>query len=128
MVLIELQGLLWPKVLPAMADVTDMEYRRCEPRFESDQPVSVTNLEKPGAPLTGRLINFSANGTRILLGTELRPGTMVKVEWGGTVLLGEIIYCRSEGKDFALGLELEDALYETDKLASFSENWAATTR
>ncbi len=111
-----------------MADVTDMEYHRCEPRFESDQPVAVTNLEQPGTPVAGRLTNFSANGTRILLGRELRPGTMVKVEWGGTVLLGEIIYCTPEGKDFALGLQLEDALYETDKLASFSEGWAATAR
>ena len=67
--------------------------------------------------MTGHLKNFSASGTRLLLDREIRPGAMVKVEWGGTILLGEIIYCRPEGSKFAVGLELEDALYETEEVA-----------
>jgi hypothetical protein len=102
-----------------------MEYSRREPRFESDQPVTVTNLEQPGMPLSGRLVNFSANGTRMLLTCEVQPGTMVKVEWRGTILLAEIIYCTPQGTEFAVGLELEDALYETEMLESMSETWAA---
>ncbi len=105
-----------------------MEYRRHEPRFESNQPVTVTNLEQPGMPLLGRLVNFSANGTRMLLTSEVQPGTMVKVEWGGTILLGEIIYCTPLGTEFAVGLELEDALYETEMLESMAETWAAPTQ
>jgi hypothetical protein len=102
-----------------------MEYRRREPRFETDQLVSVTNLEQPRLPVLGRLVNFSASGTRMRLTSEIRPGTMVKVDLGGTILLGEIIYCTPQGQEFAVGLELEDALYETDLLESISQVWAA---
>jgi hypothetical protein len=108
-----------------LADVKSMEYCRRAPRFETDQPVSVTNLEQPGMPLFGRLVNFSENGTRMMLTCQVQPGTMVKVEWGGTILLGEIIYCKQQGTEFAVGLELEDALYETEMLESMSETWAA---
>ena len=61
----------------------------------------------------------------MLLTREVQPGTMVKVEFGGTILLGEIIYCTPQGQDFAAGLELEDALYSTEMLESMSEAWAA---
>jgi hypothetical protein len=105
-----------------------MEYRRREIRFEIDQPVTVSNLEHRGTPLEGRLANVSANGIRLMLYRKLDPGTMVKVEWGNTLLLGEIIYCKAEGSEFAAGLELEDALYETDSLASLAETWAEPSR
>jgi hypothetical protein len=103
-----------------------MEYRRREPRFESDQPITLTNLERPGVSIHGRLINFSASGTRMVLGQAVLPGTMVRVELGGTILLGEIIYCTPEGNEFAAGLELEDALYEREMLESISGAWAMT--
>jgi hypothetical protein len=102
-----------------------MEYRRREIRFEIDQPVVVSDLQLGGTPLEGRLANFSANGIRLMLNRKLDPGTMVKVVWGNTLLLGEIIYCRAEGSEFATGLELEDALYETDSLASLAQTWTA---
>ncbi len=102
-----------------------MEYRRREPRFDILQPVTVTNLDRAGMPLLGHLVNFSATGTRLILDQEIRPGAMVKIEWGGTILLGEIIYCFQQGKEFAVGLELEDALYEREMVASMAESWAA---
>ena len=105
-----------------------MEYRRREPRFEIDQPVTVKNLENPGMPLLGRLVNFSAKGTRLILEGGIDPGTMVKVEWGGTVLLGEIIYCWAEGSEFAVGLELEDVLYEQEMIASMAQAWTEASQ
>ncbi len=101
-----------------------MEYRRREPRFEIDQPVSVKNLEQPDIVVAGRLANFSASGIRLMLERELSLGTMVKVEWGGTILLGEIIYCSPQGAEFAVGLQLEDALYDAEGLCSMSDTVA----
>ncbi len=95
-----------------------MNYNRRDPRFEIDQPVTVTNLHQPQSSVLGRLVNFSANGTRLLLEQEMKPGTMVKVEWGGTLLLGEIVYCTPQNSEFAAGLALEDAVYDTLVLAS----------
>jgi len=112
---------LTAKVFRTADDLSTMEYRRREPRFVIDQPVTVRDLEHPGPPVLGRLVNFSAQGTRLILEQEISPGAMVKVEWGGTMLLGEIIYCAPEGAEFAAGLELEDALYETEVLASMPE-------
>jgi hypothetical protein len=68
----------------------------------------------PGPTLEGCLTNFSAAGTRLILKQGLRSGTMIKVEWSTTVLLGEVIYCNPQGHEFAVGLQLEDALYEKD--------------
>lgn len=119
---------LAPKVSSAPADETSMGCRRCEPRFKSDQPVAVTNLEQPGRLLSGRLINFSANGIRMLLKCGMRLGSTVKVEWGGTVLLGEIIYCTPQGTAYVVGLELEDAVYRTEMPGSLSESCAAPAR
>jgi hypothetical protein len=101
-----------------------MEYRRREPRFEIDQLVTITNLDRPDRPIGGRIANFSASGTRLVMQEELNRGTMVKVEWGTTVLLGEIIYCCRQGSEFAVGLELEDALYEKEEVASINQFWS----
>ncbi len=79
--------------------------------------MTVTDLEQPEIAMHGRLANFSAKGSRLILQLYVKPGTMVKVEWGGTVLLGEIMYCSPRNGEFAAGLELEDALYETEALS-----------
>ncbi len=92
-----------------------MDLRR-GPRYEVDQPVTVTDLETK-QPFPGKLANFSTHGVRILLDRSVAPGAIIKIEWRSTLLLGEVIYCRQEGGGFAVGMELEDALYDTEALA-----------
>ncbi len=93
-----------------------MELRR-SPRFELNQRVTVTNLEnKTTAP--ARLANFSTNGVRLLVDVRIPTGALLKVEWGTTLLLGEVIYCLPEESGFSVGMELEHALYDTKALAS----------
>jgi hypothetical protein len=104
------------------ADTGCMEKRK-EPRFETEQHVIVTNLDLPAFELAGRITNFSANGTRLILEGEVARGTMVKVEWGTAILLGEIIYCQPEGSEFAVGLKLEEVLYEKEMVAAMGRNW-----
>jgi hypothetical protein len=48
-------------------------------------------------------------------------GAAVKVEWSDTLLLGEVCYCRPEGKGFAIGLRLEHAVYNTSELARLAK-------
>jgi hypothetical protein len=103
-----------------------MEHRRQEPRFELDQPVTVKNLQQPEALILGRLVNFSAQGTRVILEQELHPGTLVRVEWGGTILLGEVVYCQPQGSEFAAGIELEDALYDSEGFLAMVRTKSAT--
>ncbi len=94
-----------------------MEYRR-DPRFLANQPVSVTDLESSSPPQHGELADFSNLGVRLLVPCRLSPGTAVKVQWAGTLLLGEVIYCNQAEGGFHTGLRLEDALYDTDALAA----------
>lgn len=94
-----------------------MEYRR-NPRFQSNQPVTVTDLENSSSPLAGQLVDFSNQGIRLLVPCRLAPGTAVKVQWAGTLLLGEVIYCRPGDERFHAGLQLENALYDTEALAA----------
>ncbi len=94
-----------------------MEYRH-HPRFQTNQPVSVTDLENSSSPQPGLLADFSDQGISLRVPCRLSPGTAVKVEWAGTLLLGEVIYCRPAGEGFQAGLRLEDALYDTEALAA----------
>lgn len=93
-----------------------MEYRR-EPRFEANQSVTVTDLEHPSPSFPGYLVNFSLQGIRLFMERGLAAGTAVKVQWPGTMLLGEVIYCRPSEEGYWAGLELVDALYDTEALA-----------
>jgi hypothetical protein len=94
-----------------------MEYRR-NPRFRTNQPVSVTDLESSSSPQPGQLVDFSDLGISLFVPYRLSPGTAVKVQWAGTLLLGEVIYCRPAELGFHAGLRLEDALYDTEALAA----------
>ncbi len=93
-----------------------MELRR-SPRYELDQQVTVTNLEDKLA-VPGRLANFSTNGVRFLVESQIPLRSLVKVEWDSTLLLGEVIYCRREGSGYSVGMELEHALYDIEKIAA----------
>jgi hypothetical protein len=100
-----------------------MDLRR-QLRFKSDMQAKVTNLDCPGDPIVARLLDVSTYGVGLVLSSELPPGTAVKVEWGSTVLLGELIYCEPRGQEFVAGLEVEDAIYDSSELERIGERWA----
>jgi hypothetical protein len=52
----------------------------------------------------------------MLIGRPVPLGAAVRVEWNHTVLLGEVCHCRADGDDFAIGLELQHALFDTREL------------
>lgn len=97
-----------------------MESRR-EPRFNVNQAVEVTDLERRTL-FEGRLANLSGGGARLLVAHELRRGSLVKVVWEKNLLLGEVIYCSPEGGDFAVGIQLEDTLFDYGALFSAHEH------
>ncbi len=100
-----------------------MDLRR-QLRFKSDMQAKVTNLDGPGVPTTARLLDVSTHGVGLALTCELAPGTAVKVEWGSTVLLGEIVYCEPRNSEFIAGLEVEDAIYDSGDLKQIWDAWS----
>ena len=89
---------------------------RHEGRFQCDSPVQVSILGKTEATFAGYLSNFSAGGLRLLVERPVPEGAAVKVEFGETLLLGEVRYCRREEGGYAVGLELEHSLACTEEL------------
>ena len=59
----------------------------------------------------------------MIVNERLQPGTMVKVDLGETILLGEIVYCAQQASEYAVGLELEDALYDKAAITSLFDAW-----
>ena len=86
--------------------------RRDRARFKTDISVRVTLLDEPALICKGRLANLSAHGLSIILSDELNPGSIVRVEWGDTDFVGEVIYCRMQGQEFLAGLKVEGPVYD----------------
>jgi hypothetical protein len=85
--------------------------RRRYPRFSQNDIVRLTLLGEDGRAADARIIDASAGGVRIESPFELKPGSLVKVEWQDTLLLGEVLYTKTTGGSTTLGIELTRALY-----------------
>lgn len=87
--------------------------RRSRTRFRTDLTVSVTCPELSRHKDKARLADLSVHGLSLILKEKLPVGTIVKVEWGTAAFEGELVYCQPHGKDFLVGLKVEDPVYET---------------
>jgi hypothetical protein len=54
---------------------------------------------------------------RLLLDRAIPQGAVLKVEWGDTLVLGEVCQCGPAGEQFLVGLKLEHSLLDTEQLA-----------
>jgi hypothetical protein len=73
---------------------------------------TITCIDDPDITFKGRLANLSAHGISLIIPTELAAGVMVKVEWGESSFLGQLIYCEPKGSEFRAGLKVEDPIYD----------------
>jgi hypothetical protein len=88
------------------------ENRRSRARFQTDISVKVTLLNNPDLWMKGRLASLSAHGLSVILGCELPAGAAVRVEWGSTAFVGELIYCQAHGQEYLAGLKVEEPVYD----------------
>jgi len=96
-----------------------MDMRRAH-RFKINQEVTVTRVGAPGNSQPARLANFSASGAALILGREVQPGAALRIKCGRTMLFGTVMHCTAAGKEFSVGVELEEALYESSPTAARS--------
>jgi len=80
-------------------------------------------LELPNSSFIGTLANFSAYGVGLVINQDLPSGCLVKLEWGSTILLGEVVYCVETGNEFAAGLDVEDIIYDAAELRRIQQAW-----
>ena len=62
------------------------------------------------SPIVGRVTDFSEHGFRLSVHESLPIRSLVRIEWHGVLLLGEVTYCRPEGDEFVAGCEVEEVL------------------
>ena len=88
-----------------------------QPPLETNEPVHVTVLGERETKFLGRITNFTGRAIELITDQPASLGSAVKLEWTDTLLLGEVCHCHPEGDGYAIGLELEHALYHTEELA-----------
>ncbi len=90
--------------------------RRREPRFESGEPVEAHILGRDPAVLPARIQNVSGRGMRLLLDRPLSPGAALMIKTGAASFLGEVCYCEPLPQGHAVGLVLDQVLYQSAEL------------
>jgi hypothetical protein len=98
--------------------------KRSEPRLDENRPVRVTVLRDPQRELIGRIENISGRGMRVLVNAPIAGREPIKLEWEGTLLLGEVCYCEAAPGGYGIGLELEHALLHTHELSRLARRLA----
>ena len=77
--------------------------------------VSVLGAAAPG--LSGEILNLSERGTQIRLDQPLGYASLVRIEYGDNLLLGEVVYCQPEQAGWLVGISVEHALLGLNALA-----------
>ena len=77
----------------------------------------------PG-PIPVEIADISGRGLRLRAAIAFAPGTLVRIDWNKTMLLGEVCYSQPEGQGFALGLRLEHSLLHTESLERLRQRFA----
>jgi hypothetical protein len=94
-----------------------MQQRRDE-RIQADQTVEITVFGPPDIRLPARIINVSGRGIGLEIEGPIAIGSALKIVLEDAILLGEVIYCRSQNEGWYLGIELEQALRGLGELAA----------
>jgi hypothetical protein len=84
--------------------------KRCEPRFATDQSITITTLGDFRVRQTAQVKNCSGSGLGLVVQTAISAGTAIRIELEDSLLLGEAMYSRSLPDGYFVGVQLEQAL------------------
>ncbi len=77
-------------------------------------PVAVTVLGNQGDSFQGRLSDCFPRGVKLILDRKLSAGSLLKVQWGRGMLLGEVISCWLENREFPAEVEVSEVLEDIE--------------
>jgi hypothetical protein len=75
-----------------------------------DQPVVVTLLDGREVRRRAQVTNASAWGVGIEMRCPVAPGALLRIEFGESVVLGEVAHCREAAGSYYVGVKLDQAL------------------
>ena len=100
--------------------------KRSEPRFTAGQNVGITILGDHPRRLTARIRNASGSGLGLLLETEIRPGSALRIDLDDGLLLGEAMFCLTAEDGYLVGVQLEQILRDLIALDRCFEEFRET--
>lgn len=90
---------------------------RSEARVAVNCEVQAKLLREPPETWTARLVDISGRGVGLALPRAVQLENEVRIEWGQTVLVGQVCYCREHEGFFHVGMRLKKAIYHSAELA-----------
>lgn len=100
------------KIPGSMADGNYMN-RRDRLRFSTDMIATVTGIDEPEISCKGRLANVSAHGLSLILSDSIPSGIAVKVQWGTSLVIGQLLYCELYKDEYRAGVQVQDPIYDS---------------
>lgn len=95
--------------------------RRRQVRVEANEPVVVTELSpNRHHPVGGMIQDVSGDGMLIRLPRALAADALVKVEASDMLLLGEVVRCETDGRDFRVALTIRHSLQNLQDLENLN--------
>ena len=88
---------------------------------DTNAPAQLTVLGDHQRTLACRVADYWNSGVRLITPERVATGAAVKVEWSNTLLLGEICFCEPCDGQFAVGLYVEHAIYNTVELGRLAQ-------
>jgi hypothetical protein len=82
--------------------------QRHELRIKSDEPVSITRLNRGDGRWSGRFVDLSDDGIRIKLDSDLEVGSLLKLETDDDLMVAEVRQSESEGAEYCTTLSVLD--------------------
>jgi hypothetical protein len=86
-------------------------------RHQLGQPAIVTVLGSATEVLQGEIRNVSKGGTQLQLPRPIGIGSLVRIEYDNSLILGEVVYCIQEQAFWIAGIRIEHALSGLTALA-----------
>ncbi len=85
------------------------------------EPVIVTEVDPPGQPPTGGVLNnVSGSGMLVRLPHGIARRSLVKVETKDMLMLGEVLRCEPDGDSFKVALALRHSLQSLTGLTNLN--------
>lgn len=100
--------------------------RRQEPRFAIDEAVTITVLGGRNLQYPGRVKNVAGRGIGMTVPAPIALGAAVSIKFGDSIMLGEVVHCRTTGGPYFLGLEIQHSVGGLRQLAEIIREWEAS--
>jgi hypothetical protein len=90
---------------------TETQLNRREQRLPCNPTGVHAQLKGSNRHFTGRIVEVSRTGVQIQIDEEVPVGSVMTVEFGDTILKGDIRHCEARDGHFTVGIQTNDVCY-----------------